>query len=164
MSAPAIPPPLPYPLDLATFRTAFTAFADTSLYPDASVQMWLDTGAQFVNCNWGPLQGYGQGLWAAHEIAKLAQAASQAASGNPGGVGGIVQSKSVGPVSVSYDTQLGTEGEAAGQYNLTIYGRQYWHYVRLFGMGAIQVGAASAAPFGSGIGWIGPPPWPGWLG
>jgi hypothetical protein len=154
--------PLPYPLDLATFRTMWTAFADPTAYSDATVQVWLDIGCNMVNCNWGPAAGFGQGLFAAHELAKFAQAAQQAASGNLSGISGPPQSKSVGPVSVSYDLRLGYD-EAAGPYNNTIYGQQYFRLAQLYGTGPLQIGAASLpTPWGSGIGWTGPPL--GWWG
>ena len=156
--------PLPYPLDLETFRTAFPAFADTTTFPDAGVQLWLDMGCSMVNSCWGPMAGTGQGWWAAHELAKGATAAAQAASGNFSGIAGVVASKSVGPVSVSYDTKLGSEPEAAGNYNGTVYGRQYFHMAQLYGTGPLQIGAASCPPWGSSPSgaWTGPPL--GWFG
>lgn len=153
---------------VADFRTAFPAFADDTIYPDAMVAAWLDLGQGMVNDAWGQFCQLGIMLWAAHELAKMQEAAQQAAGGNPSGVGGIVQSKSVGPVSVSYDTQLGQE-EGAGQYNLTIYGRQYWQLAQLFGMGPIQhtllgpswrVGGGFAG-IGTWTAWPGPWPFPG---
>jgi hypothetical protein len=151
------------PLTPVTFRAMFPAF-DPTIYPDATVQIWLDLGQNFVDCClWGNLYQFGQGLWAAHELAKMQIAATAAAGGNPSGISGIMNSKSVGPVSVGYDTSIGTEPDA-GQYNLTIYGRQYIHFARLMGIGPIQVGAASDPPPFSGPAWPGPPPWPGWFG
>lgn len=148
------------------FRTAFAAFADTATYPDATVEAWLALGQGMVNDAWGQFCQLGIMLWAAHELAKMQEAAQQAAGGNPSGVGGIVQSKSVGPVSVSYDTQLGQE-EGAGQYNLTIYGRQYWQLAQIFGMGPIQFTLLGPSwPVGGGFAgrwsaWPGPWPFPG---
>src|SRR5215831_17482671 len=118
---PAPPPP---PLDPTTFRAMVPAFADVGSYPDATIQLWLDL-APVDPCLWGQWYQLGQGLWAAHELAKFGPAGASA--GNPTGLGGPIASKSVGPVSVSYDTGIGAE-EGAGQYNLTMYGRQFIHY------------------------------------
>jgi hypothetical protein len=151
------------PLTPATFRAMFTAFTDATIYPDATVQVWLDLGAALIDCcSWGSFYQMGQGLWTAHELAKMQMAALQG-TGNPSGVSGIVNNKSVGPVSVGYDTQIGIE-EGAGQYNLTIYGRQYYHFAQLFGMGPIQVNTVIYPPAGSGPAWPGPWPYPGWFG
>ena len=157
-----IPPTAPFPLDVASFRTLFAQFADPAQYPDAGVQAWLNQAFYYVNCAWGPQQGWGQGLWAAHELAKLAMAATAAKGGNPLGITGIISSKSVGPVSVSYDTSLGTV-EGAGQYNLTLYGRQYYQNALLFGAGPMVSDPTSPAPPFSGPAWYGPPFYiPGW--
>lgn len=159
----AAPPPLPYPLDLTTFRENFTAFADPTKFPDTMVQGWLDQGYYMVNCGWGPMAGTGQGLWAAHEMAKLAMAAKLAASGDFYGFSGPMSNKSVGPVSVGYDVRLGYNPKA-GPYNLTMYGQQYFMYAEMFGMGPIVSDPTSPAPpFSSPGGWWGPPFYiPGW--
>jgi hypothetical protein len=152
----------PLPLTPDQFRALFTAFTDPTTYPDAMIQGWLDL-APLDPYIWGARYPLGQGLWTAHELAKYGPG-GLAATGGASGIGGIMQSKSVGPVSVSYDTGIGTEGELAGQYNLTIYGRQFWSMAKLLGIGApIQLGAATPPPPGTGAGWIGPPPWP-WPG
>jgi len=143
-----------YPLDPATFRLLFPAFADETKYPDAVIQMWLDMGGCMVNCAWGCMQAFGQGLWAAHEMAKLGAAAQPGAPLN--GITGVVSNKSVDSVSVGYDTNIGTI-DGAGQYNLTIYGRQYYSFMRLFGMGPFQFGPPEPAPIGTP--WIGPIPY-----
>jgi hypothetical protein len=149
----------PYPLDVATFRLLFSAFADDTVYPDTVVQMWLDLAANFVNCIWGPTQGFGQGLWAAHEMAKMAMAGQPGQSLN--GISGIVSNKSVDSVSVAYDTQTGTI-EGAGSYNLTVYGRQYYQLMRVFGLGPFQFGPPEPPPIGSGYPWLGPVPYLGY--
>jgi hypothetical protein len=156
--APTPPTPLPFPLDVATFRATFAAFA--TLPEDPVVQTWLDAGWYMVSDVWGPFRGIGQGLWAAHEMAKMAMANTAAAGGNPSGIGGIVSSKSVGPVSVSYDINLGTS-EGAGHYNMTLYGRQYYSLMKTFGMGPFQFGPPEpVSP--SGVPWQGPVPYIGW--
>jgi hypothetical protein len=81
----------------------------------------------------------GEMLWAAHFITLDAMDAAAAAAGKPAGaVSGLVSSKSVGSVSVGYDLSIGTE-EGAGHWNLTSYGRRFWSFLRMAGMGGIQV-------------------------
>jgi hypothetical protein len=146
-----------YPLTVDKFRLLFPAFADETKVLDETIQLWLDLGAGFVNCSWGPTQAFGQGLWAAHELAKMTMAA-QAGPGNLSGIGGITNSKSVGPVSLGYDTGIGVI-ESAGSYNLTLYGRQWYQFARIFGMGPYQLGPPEPAPLGSGPAWLGPAPY-----
>lgn len=158
------PPPAP-PITVEQFRERFTAFKDPAEYPDGQIEYWLRLAACMVSPgSWGCLWELGIGLWAAHELAKM-KMAEQAGLGEPSGLMGIVQSKSVGPVSVSYNTNLGVEDPAAGHYNLTLYGRQFWHYARLMGMGPMQIGAVSpGGPLSGSEGWRGPVfgVWPNW--
>jgi hypothetical protein len=149
------------PLTVAQFRALFPAFADPAAYPDLAVQFWLDN-APVDPCIWGQWYQMGQALWTAHELAKFGPA-NAAPAGGVTGLSGPINSKSVGPVSVGYDTSIGAE-EGAGQYNLTMYGRQFIHYARLVGMGPIQVGAVTVPPYGTSHSWVGPPPIPGWFG
>ena len=149
--------PLP-PLTPDQFRTPFPPFADATVYSDALIQAWLDLAPcdPYVWCDRYQL---GMGLWTAHELTKFGPNGLAAAHA-PSGIGGIAQSKAVNGVSVSYDTGIGTE-DGAGQYNMTIYGRQFWSMARLLGIGSpMQIGAATCPPPGSGGAWPGPWPWP----
>jgi hypothetical protein len=148
-----------YPMTVDVFRLLFPAFADETKFPDATIQVWLDLGAAYVKCSGGPSQGFGQGLWAAHELAKMTMAGQP--GGNLSGIGGIANSKSVGPVSIGYDTSIGTI-DGAGPYNLTLYGRQWYQLAKLFGMGPFQFGPPEPAPPGSGPAWMGPIPYLGY--
>jgi hypothetical protein len=148
----------PYPLTPAQYRALFPAFADSATYSDTTVQMWLDMGGCMVNCGWGCMQAFGQGLWAAHEMWKLGPNSLTAKGGN--GLDGIVANKSVGPVSVGYDTSL-TKVEGAGPYNDTIYGQQYYQLALAFGLGPYQFGPPEPAPPGA-MPWYGPVPYLYW--
>jgi hypothetical protein len=157
---PASSTPQP-PLTSDQFRAIFSpTFSDPVAYPDATIDWWLSM-APVDPCIWGQWYQLGQGLWTAHELAKLGPV--NADIGGQTGLSLVVSSKGVGPVSVSYDNSLGAE-EGAGQYNMTIYGRQYIHYARLMGAGPIQVGAVTIPPYGTNFSWLGPPPIPGWFG
>ena len=49
-----------------------------------------------------------------------------------------VSSKSIGGVSVAYNTTLG-EMERGGAYNLSVYGREFLALARLVGIGSVQL-------------------------
>ena len=149
------------PLTADQFRALFPAFVDPVAYPDTAIDWWLSM-APVDPCLWGNWYQLGQGLWTAHELGKFGPANAPPAGGATG-LSGPMQSKSVGPVSVSFDTSIGAEA-GAGQYNSTLYGRQFIHYARLIGMGPIQVGAVTIPPYGTSNTWLGPPPIPGWFG
>jgi hypothetical protein len=109
-------------------------------------------------CIWGDRYQLGMALWTAHELTKFGPNGLASVAGQPGI--GIPQSKSVDSVSVSYDTTVGSEGEAAGQYNTTIYGRQFWSMMKLLPIGPIQVGAATMPMYPVQGAWPGPYPFP----
>lgn len=147
--------PLP-PLTVEQFRTMFPAFADAEKYPDATIQIWLDL-APLDPWVWGDRYQLGQGLWVAHELTKMG--AGGLAQGAGGWAGGPIQSKSVGPVSLSYNTGL-TAMADAGPYNATLYGQQFWMMAKYLAIGPYQIGAATPGPPGSGRPWVGPWPYP----
>ena len=146
------------PLTPADFRSMFSAFSDETIYTDAMIQQWLDLCP--IDCQiWNGLYRMGMGLWTAHELTKFGP---NGLASSPGATGiGIITSKSVDGVSLSYDNNVGADPEA-GQLNMTIYGRQFWWLLKHLPIGPIQVGAATP-PFWwpSGGGWLGPWPWPG---
>lgn len=78
-------------------------------------------------------------LYVAHEVAIAANnlKASQG-SGTPGTFGGIASQKAVGGASISYDQSTTTE-KNAGWWNMTIYGRQLYRLIRMFGAGCVQL-------------------------
>jgi hypothetical protein len=67
---------------------------------------------------------------------------------------GIVSSKSVDKVSVSYDTSGAMEA-GAGHWNLTTYGTRYIRLVKLVGAGPLQIGGSSSTQY-SAAAWAGP--------
>jgi hypothetical protein len=159
--------PGPQPIDPCApitpefFRLLIPAMGDPTKFSDALIQTWINM-CPINCCVWGTRFQLGQALWTAHEIAKLGPGGL--AMNSTGGIG-VISSKGVGPVSVSYDNHIGEE-PGAGQYNLTIYGRQFWSMLRLLPIGPIQIGAVSVPPQGwvnatipsAGNAWSGP--WP----
>lgn len=127
-------------MDAATFRTDFPEFADATAYPDAAVNFQINLATlRMPEDRWQDLLPYGIELFTAHYLAvarKNIQTAS--AGGVPGGGMGVVNSKTVDKVSVSYDTALASL-EGGGHWNLTSYGVQYLQLARMIGAGGIQL-------------------------
>lgn len=150
-------------LDAAQFRTDFPEFTDTTAYPDSLINFWLALAGKLLNpLRWGDMLTAGQELFIAHNIVLEARAKLAADKGGiPGASLGVQSSKSVGPVSVSYDTASALE-EGAGHWNLTIYGTRYIRLARMLGAGPVQVGAGGIGPNLSSAGaWPGPYTGPG---
>ena len=122
------------------FRTFFPEFSDETKYPDALILAYMNVGVQFVSiCRWQNSWKFGVCLFAAHELAMgLLASKTATAGGVPGVSTGIVSSKSVGPISKSYDTGF-AKYDDAGYWNLTTYGQRYWYFINLFGTGGTQL-------------------------
>src|SRR5215471_7162046 len=133
------------------FREDYPAFADAGRFPDEEIQHWIDIACAPPNSTpavnkyrWGQFYQLGLELFVAHNLAiqdMMVQRAGPPGSGaTPGGyygytpiVGtGVVASKSVNGVSLSYDNQIGME-QNAGWWGQTPWGNQYLYYLRLAG-------------------------------
>ncbi|QEE24583.1 DUF4054 domain-containing protein [Rhodanobacter glycinis] len=127
-------------MDAAQFRTDFPEFADAAIYPDATVNLWLGVAQVTLSADrWGALLDLGTELFIAHHLAVGAGNTKAAAAGGiPGSAGGVVSSKSVDKVSVSYDTAAGTL-EGGDFWNRTTYGIEFLRYARMMGAGGIQL-------------------------
>lgn len=104
------------------------------------IEMWSGLAERQVrSCIWKETTTLAQRLYTAHCIVIDAQNTKAAASGGvPGTSGGIANSKSVGSVSVAYDSVTSSEKDA-GWWNRTTYGQQFYRLVRVFGAGVIQL-------------------------
>lgn len=127
-------------MDISLFRDSFPEFADIARYPDAQITLWSTFATAQVNCRrWGDQTNMGIMLYTAHEITLSAQNAKAANIGGvPGQASGPANSKTVGSVTVAYDTQQTAEKDA-GYWNLTIYGKQFIRLARIFGSGGVQL-------------------------
>jgi len=137
------------------FRQDFAEFADTSRFPDSLVQLWLDFAYVMLNPDrWGSALPMGIRLFVAHNLTLDGLALAEATNGGPAGTTvGPVSSKSVGGVSVNYDTGSGINADDA-QWNLTNWGTRFANLYRMFGQGPLQVGIGRTPPFNG-------PAWPG---
>lgn len=142
----------------ASFRQNYPEFASTTTYPDSQVTYWTTVAVQLINADrWDTLADLGIELFVAHNL--VIEARSQATSANgaaPGEPQGMVASKSVDKVSVSYDTSSVAELDA-GHWNLTVYGARYIRLARMMGAGGIQLGYESSGTYSVAQGaWPGP--------
>ena len=122
------------------FRTAYPEFSDEVKYPDALITAWGTIATAQVNPRyWRNQTCLGINLYVAHEITLEAQ--SQAAAnvgGTPGSQSGPVNTKTVGTITVGYDSQQAAE-KGAGWWNLTVYGKQFFRLARQYGSGCVQL-------------------------
>lgn len=127
-------------MDVGAFRTVFPEFADTTVYPDTLVDFWAELAEmQVLESVWRNAHTKGVYLYVAHELTLAAQSAKAGKQGGvPGTSGGVANSKTVGSVSVSYDTTSTAEKDA-GYWNLTNYGKQFIRLARIFGARAVQL-------------------------
>ena len=119
-------------MDVATFRAVYPSFADLVRYPPEAVSYWLSVAyGRLPPLIWANQLEEGLGLFVAHRLTLADLYAS-------GSAGGPVSSKSIGGVSIAYNTELGTVADG-GAYNLTVYGREWLQLARLVGMGGVQL-------------------------
>lgn len=119
-------------MDAATFRAVYPVFGDLIKYAPETVDYWLATARARLNpLVWQELLDEGLALFVAHKLSL--------ATGVTAGTGtGLVSSKSIGGVSIAYNTEIGVL-EGAGAYNLSAYGREFFQLARMVGMGSVQL-------------------------
>lgn len=131
----------------AAFRQLFTAFSDTTKYPQATLQMYWDVASDYISTNDSPcnnLNGASLQLALDSMCAHLATLFTQDDNnvmdgGSPGEAGGIEVSASVGAVSVS---NLPPPIKDAWDYwlNQTQYGKQLLALLAVKAVGGFYVG------------------------
>jgi hypothetical protein len=127
-------------MNVAKFRNDFPEFADAARYTPTMLTFWSGLGEKLISSDkFGDLYTQVVELFTAHNAVLAAGNKSATASGAlPGQAGGVVASKAVGSVNVSYDTAAAMETNA-GHWNQTTYGRQYIRLARLIGQGCYQL-------------------------
>ena len=142
-------------MDIATFRILRSAFNDPSRYPDGLVKHYLALAASNLDMRrWGTWLEEGTCDFVSHYLV-IADRNRQASErgGTPGNSAGRVTGKSVGGVSVSFDTG-GTSIEKGGQWNLTTYGVAYYQRALMVGTGGVQI--TGYGDWNDGGAWPGP--------
>lgn len=127
-------------MDITVFRTNFPEFADTSVYPNAQITFWATLAEKMLPQQlWGDVWTNGVQLYVAHEVVLAAQNVKTAqVGGAPGQSGGIANNKTVGSVTVGYDSTTQSEKDA-GWWNRTTYGQQLYRLIKIFGAGCVQL-------------------------
>ena len=122
------------------FRTDFPQFSSATLYSDAQVQFRLNLAdIQLDQNRLGRMFPFMVELFVAHYLTLQAGDDRSAAMGRAGGSNsGVVSSKSVDKVSVSYDNSS-TLSADAGFWNFSRYGAEFWQMLMMFGYGGIQL-------------------------
>lgn len=122
------------------FREDFPQFGNAVTFPNAQIQFRLNQADQLLDeNNFGEVFPYLAELFVAHYMALQAADNRAAAIGGGGGANsGVVSSKSVDKVSVSYDSSA-TMNPDAGFWNNTRYGAEFWQLIQMFGMGGRQL-------------------------
>lgn len=135
----------------ASFLGIFPEFNDSTKYPGTVRAFWLRTAVANMDAlRWGEYYELGLYLWMAHHMTLFATQ-RQGSGGRT--TSGLVSSKSVGGVSVSYDTGSIIE-QGGGVWNATTYGMRWIQLANLVGMGGVQVGGGPIQSPGAGFGGI----------
>ncbi|MGO4738641.1 DUF4054 domain-containing protein [Bosea sp. 2KB_26] len=121
------------------FVAAFPEFANLTVYPQSQFDFWSAQAYLQLNAGrFGPSLDLAAMLFVAHNIVLSAQASRSAATGGGtvSGTAGLVASKAVDKVSVSYDTTTAAVA-GAGLWNATVYGQRLYQMMRAFGVGPV---------------------------
>lgn len=128
---------MPTTITPSSFRVRYPEFSDTATYPDATITAQIGVAnLLLVSDRWTEILDYASGLFVAHQLSLGRRAV--AGGSIPGAPGGVATSRSVGGVSVGYDTSTG-QIQDGGTWNLSIYGAQFLQLARLVGSGGIQL-------------------------
>lgn len=125
---------------VSDFRRDFPQFSDDTKYPDAVIEFRLNLADMLIDGSaMGNMFPYLAELFVAHYmVLNAADKAAGALDGAGGATSGVVASKSVDKVSVSYDNSA-TLNADAGFWNFSRYGAEFWQLLMLFGYGGIQL-------------------------
>lgn len=127
-------------ITISTFRADFPEFESEAKYSNPLINFWLGIGYKMlITDRWFDMLDHGIELFVAHHITiARADLNAEAVGGLSGQNLGPANSKSVGDVSVGYDTNMSLE-LGAGHWNLSTYGKQFIRLARMFGAGAVQL-------------------------
>lgn len=122
-------------MTIEEFLSIFPEFSD---HPAARVEFFLtEADNQISPKRFGASTNFGKALFTAHNLACLDNGQRVNSDGSistgkvSGGATGAIASKTVGSVSVSYDTGS-TSFSDAGYWNATPYGRQFWDLLKRY--------------------------------
>ena len=118
------------------FRSTLPEFGDTAVYSDEMILNNSKVAAKMVDPKvFGDITDYAVALLTAHNLCIMGQVNSNGTVN--GNSDAMTNNKHVGSVSVSYDTPAGFD--ASNAFSATKYGRLWLYYVKLYGVGVIQL-------------------------
>lgn len=135
-------PPASNVLTPSDFRHDFPAFADPNVYTEDALAFWIDVVLYQTPLNpraWRRSLVLGQELFVAHMLTLERQNERQAAAGQAPLALGPATSRSVGGVSVGYDSGSGAYTTDAGFWNLSTYGQRYYYFMMIAGTRPVQI-------------------------
>jgi len=121
----------------ADFVAVFTEFSDSQKFPQVGIDFWIGQAPTQLNLPlFGQQADLATMLYVAHNLVLSAQNARAAQRGIPGAQISPVQSKTIGEISVAYDTKA-TTIEGAGAWNATSYGQRLYTMMKAVGIGPL---------------------------
>lgn len=127
-------------ITVASFRTAFPAYGDPTVYQDGQVQFYIDFAYQMLRSErWGSVIDQGASLFVAHFLSTDALAKAAGIGGIPGTGVGVVDAGTIDKVTFGKNVDAIMEPDA-GHWGMTVYGLQFIRIARMMGAGPIQVG------------------------
>lgn len=144
------------------FRVDFPEFANPDQYRTTDINLYLNILNPSVDpFRWGQFTNLGIELWTAHFLVLDAvDRRTATAGGIPGQLSGLVSTKTVGGVSISYINIADTE-KNGGSWNLTLYGRRWFRLSQMVGAGpGVTVGGYGRYPANNRCGGIDMWQWP----
>ena len=122
----------------ASFVESFPEFSDSTTYPPARIQLEISAAYGQLNASrFGSQLDLAASLFVAHYLVLAARQNKAALQGGiPGQAAAPQSSKTVGPVSASYDTQAAAI-EGAGLWNSTVYGQRLYKMMQQYCLGPV---------------------------
>lgn len=118
----------------AEFKARFEEFASV---PDLRVQTFIDKALLNIGeSEWGAYFVEGQLYLTAHFLTLANQSQNSGGAPSPG----VVSSRKIGDVSVTFAVPTEATGDAAASYyNQTAYGQEYYRLMRIVGEGMVAI-------------------------
>ena len=129
---------------IADFRSAMPAFTE-AIISDETLQPYIDMASSVIReARWHTLWRTGMGLFIAHFVTLFLQLPEAGLTKeellNASKVGGSISSKTVGPISVSYDnTQATSDLNGWAAWKLTSFGVQFATLAKVLGKGGMYI-------------------------
>ncbi len=122
-------------LTVPEFRATYPVFGNADEFPDDTIELWIQRASNMLDpLVWKDLWRMGVEYFTAHNLV----IGQRLATSNAKGQAGLELSKTVGKVSVDYDTTA-TSMKGGGPFNATTWGTQFLFYAQMVGSGPIQI-------------------------